>query len=116
MKSAANTPAAETPKIDRVFDVLAHRYRRWLVSYMIKLDKQEIPLATAVNVIAFFDPLSSRDSAYQELKHNHLRRLDLAGIVEFDAEREVISLVANPMVEQLIRDTIEWDPLFAEFE
>lgn len=116
MKSAVTSPASESPNIDRVFDLLAHRYRRWLVTYMVKLEKQQIPIATAVNVISFFDPITTRDSAYQELKHNHLRRLDMAGIIDFDAENEMISLVSNPMVEQLIRDAMDWDPLFADFD
>lgn len=114
MSSTAPTATTDPPNLDRVFDLLAHRYRRWLVSYMVKCEKQTIPMTTAVNVITHFDPLTTRETAYQVLAHNHLRRLDLAGVIEYDREGGRITLVDNPLITQLTQDAMDWDPLFAD--
>ena len=100
--------------LDRTFEMLAHRYRRWLLMYMVEFDEEEIDLQRATRIIGVLEPHSSSESVATLLHHNHLRRLDGAGIVDYDAESGKITFTGQTLVENLLRETVDWDARFAE--
>jgi hypothetical protein len=112
MSVTAAQSAMNRPDLDQMFGLFSHRYRRWLIFYMVKFDKQTIPVTTAVNLVTHLDPTISREAAYQILIHSHLRRLDLAGVIDFDRGGERITFREHPLIEQLARDAMEWDAVF----
>lgn len=108
------TPGTDEFDLDRVFDLLSHRYRRWLLMYMIAYDKESIQFETAVKIITTIEPHASADGVEMMLRHNHLRQMERAGIIDYDVDPGVVTLRTNRFLETVVEQAIEWDSQFAE--
>lgn len=108
------TPGSDEFNLDRVFDLLSHRYRRWLLMYMIAYDKESVPFETAVKLVTTIEPHASADGVRVMLRHNHLRRMERAGIIDYDVDPDVISLRTNRFLETVVEQAIEWDRQFVK--
>ncbi len=95
--------------LDTVFDILSHSYRRLILSY---LSQTEDDLATVADLVSFISKQESEtetsmqctqdDTVRVALQHNHLPKLDDAGVIEFDTRSETIRYWSHPKVEKYL--------------
>ncbi|WP_225335691.1 DUF7344 domain-containing protein [Halomicrobium urmianum] len=91
---------SERERIDRLYDVLDHDCRRFVLRSL--LDHRTLALADLAELIAERDhdvafpdvPEAAVLRTYASLHHNHLPKLDEAGLVTYDEEAELVSLSA----------------------
>ncbi|MFH5844409.1 hypothetical protein [Haladaptatus sp. CMAA 1909] len=101
--------ASADPSLDTIFDILSHSYRRQILFF---LSRTEDDLATVADLVTYIsehesgDETSTRrtrgDAVSIALHHNHLPKLEDAGMVEFDTRSETIRYRAHPLVEKCL--------------
>lgn len=82
--------------------------------YMVEYEKESIQLETAVKLINRLEPHASTESVHAMLHHNHLGRLDRAGVIEYDAEAGVIVFQDHDFIRTILENSIAWDENFAD--
>ncbi|WP_227378574.1 DUF7344 domain-containing protein [Haladaptatus halobius] len=95
--------------LDTIFDILSHSHRRYVLSY---LSQTEDDLATVADLVAFVSNHESEDETSVQrtqddavrvaMHHNHLPKLDDAGVIEFDTQSETIRYWAHPRLERCL--------------
>ncbi|WP_226022579.1 DUF7344 domain-containing protein [Halomicrobium salinisoli] len=91
---------SERERIDRLYDVLSHERRRFVLRSL--LDHRTLALADLAELVAERDhdvdfpdvPEEAVLRIYATLHHNHLPKLAEAGLVTYDEEGELVSLSA----------------------
>ena len=100
--------ASADPSLDTIFDILSHSYRRQILFF---LSRTEDDLATVADLVTHISEHESGDETSTQrtrsavdvaLHHNHLPKLEDAGIVEFDTRSETIRYRAHPLVEKCL--------------
>lgn len=102
------------PSLDTVFGLLANRRRRYVLYYLADEDEETVVRVeeVAAQIASWereWNATASEDAAARrtvriDLHHNHLPRLDDAGLIEYDARTETIRNWATPTLEQWVRD------------
>lgn len=70
-------------RLDDVFEVLAHAYRRFVLVYLASEGREADPRSIAVS-LARYDEETTVDRAHLSLRHAHLPKLEAARFVEWD--------------------------------
>lgn len=102
------------PSLDTVFDLLANRRRRYVLYCLADGDEETVLKVEeiAAQIASWereWNATASEDAAARrtvriDLHHNHLPRLDDAGLIEYDARTETIRSWVTPTLEQWVRD------------
>lgn len=87
-------PETEPPiPSDTVFSVLAHRHRRYALSYLLGRDGPVTVGAIIAHVVGQIE--SPEEGAYDRISlrfhHSHLPKLADAGLIEYDREEQIVA-------------------------
>lgn len=93
--------AREPPGVDEVLRVLADVRRRRLLAALSRADDDTLALADLVADVAE-DVDGSPARVRVAFRHNHLPRLEEAGLVEFDPEAGTVTYDPDPIVEAVV--------------
>ncbi|MHC3439509.1 DUF7344 domain-containing protein [Natrialbaceae archaeon A-gly3] len=103
-REVAQLTAAETPSLDRIFDLLSDRRRRYT---LYCLYDSENGVATIEDIVEYVLSLEAsgnsperRDQLLTSLEHMHLPRLEDAGIVEYDTRSDTVRYWGQPSLEE----------------
>lgn len=97
--------------LDRVFEVLADRRRRLVLSYLVAEDADAATVGELLDyVVARSGDTSTdrdADTVRTQLHHNHLPKLDAAGVIDYDAGNGTVRYREKPFLEEYLDLTDE---------
>lgn len=93
-------------RLDELFDLLRPARRRLLLYYLQDVEGAETTLERAVRAVCSFDSVPDppgsiphRQAVRVSLAHDHLPRLDAAGVVEYDHRSGSVRYVGDSRLE-----------------
>lgn len=108
----------EIVNLDVGFSLLRSRWRRIVLRYFYLNQQREVPLGELVEYIdnceSDFDPDAGepdRDRIELSLHHNHLPKLESAGVVEYDRDERSVEYRRSGELEQLLQAAIDVSPV-----
>jgi len=115
-ESVEEGPDEPRPFIDSVFDALADWRRREVCQYFVETDAESatvdqlamLLLACERPAIEERDEPSLDDLAIQ-LEHQHLPKLDEAGVVDYDERSDTVRYWGQPTVEKWLEHVLAVD-------
>lgn len=89
-------------RTDTVHDVLANKHRRYAIDCLQKYD-EPLTLADLANEVSAREngtrvtdiPAEEMKDVYMELYHVHVPKMEEAGIVAYDQDRDLVTLTEN---------------------
>ncbi|MDG5776812.1 hypothetical protein VB773_21895 [Haloarculaceae archaeon H-GB2-1] len=95
-------------RIDELYEVLAHRRRRFVLYELYERDSH-VSVSELVDALFAWehragDEQTTRESIRASLVRSHLPRMERAGIVNYDAEANTVSLAPGESQTKQIRD------------
>lgn len=98
-----------TAHLDRVFEVLSSRWRRYVLYYLCEMPGQVVERDRLVEAVRYCDAadrdtsgVPSRDAVARDLHHDHLPRLDDAGVIEYDRRQGTVRYDGRPSIEEWV--------------
>ncbi|WP_135362612.1 DUF7344 domain-containing protein [Halosimplex halophilum] len=91
----------EDDELDTAFELLADRRRRAVIEVLRTAPRGALELPALVEAVATECGVDA-DALRSTLHHQHLPKLDEAGIVDFDREEGVVSYDPHPLVERCL--------------
>ena len=91
----------EEDELDTAFGLLADRRRRAVVEVLRTAPRGSLAASDLVDAVAAVCEADADDLA-PTLYHRHLPKLDEAGVVDYDAEAEVVSYDSDPLIERCL--------------
>lgn len=95
---------AETPSLDRIFDLLSDRRRRHVLYCLYEAEDR---VATLDDILEFVLSLEGnagspehREQLSMALEHKHLPRLEEAGVIEYDCRSDTVRCWSQPSLEE----------------
>jgi len=97
--------AMVTPSQDTVFELLAKEQRRHLCQYLSGTDERILSLTEIAEAVA---PRveSSEERLAVTLHHQHLPKLDGAGMVDYDSRSKTVRYRGQPSIEKWAADAV----------
>lgn len=112
------------PTLDRIFDLLGSRRRRYVLYYLNETDADVVTLDdVAERVVAWEREWAGDDDADRDthleyvrtaLHHNHLPRLADAGLVDYDPRSRTVRRWDEPSLEEWAKDEADELPYLRE--
>lgn len=104
------------PSLDRIFDLLASRRRRYVLYHLDETDTDVVTLDEVAERVAAWerkwDGLDDRErDDHREhvrvaLHHNHLPRLANAGLIDYDARSHTVRSWEEPSLEEWAKNDV----------
>ncbi|ODR80886.1 hypothetical protein BG842_02510 [Haladaptatus sp. W1] len=105
----ADSSPSPNLSLDTIFDTLSHSYRRLILSYLSQTENDLATIDDLVTVISKHESetetrmqCTQDDTVRVALQHNHLPKLDDAGVIEFDTRSETIRYWSHPKMEKYL--------------
>jgi hypothetical protein len=102
--------ASRRLSVDTLFDLLGHPGRRFVLTYLLQSESEGYATCSELvdHVVAVTDHTMTdrqfRKRLVAELTHTHLPKLEDEGLIEYNAERQIVSpTAATPAVRPYLR-------------
>ena len=93
-----------TPSLDRIFDLLSDRRRRYALYFLYDTEDGVATIDDVAEAVLSLEGVDVTDERRQRfvmtLEHIHLSRLEDVGIVEYDTRSEMVRYWGQPSLEE----------------
>lgn len=99
--------------LDGCLELVADRHRRRIIQHLRNVTEREVLIDALVDCLHDGRPISAADRRARtqtaiQLHHDHLPTLEYHGVIEYEADREVVRYRSDEVVESIL-DSLQDD-------